>query len=653
MRIINIDIRNYRQYQSLSLNFPQAASNDLHIIVAQNGVGKTNLLNAITWCLYGREPHLGNESDKRGMPKMNITAFKEARERGVKIETAEVSISAQDDDCTFIYKRTLPFRVESEFELQAEEKFTVTTTQGIGDYKILEGDEAKHYVEKYMPEKIREYFYFDGEQLNDYFISERRGSIRDAIFSISQVDVVSRIGKRIGDLIDNKRKEAGSKEPNIRKITDALGTCGIQIEVIQKNIRDIEEQIGLSEQIIQDNTEFLRGQENLPDLEIKLQKLKEQRQGLDRAENEHLAKIFSFVHEMKSALIFYSVSQKALAVISQKEDEGAFPPNIDKALLQQMLEEHICSICQQELGTKEKEVIHSLLSRYQVSSETANILSGVKSELERVIITAHNYPNEKALIIEEHERLKNQIGEVEQQLQDIENQLTRFGDKEQVRHKYFERKEHMTLRDSNMQKLGVFNEQFETENEKKKLLTLDLKNALEKATECKRLRQLIEFAEKGRAIMNSVETEMMDEVRVKMQQRTTEYFKQLVWKQNTYDRIELNKQFQLDLFHRDGYSCVGTCSAAERCLLALSFTLALHEVSGFNSLLFIDTPVARVSDNNRINFANVLCNVSMSKQIIMTFSPDEYSHEISKVFEPIASTKSNLHMVDEKVTVLK
>ena len=81
--------------------------------------------------------------------------------------------------------------------------------------------------------------------------------------------------------------------------------------------------------------------------------------------------------------------------------------------------------------------------------------------------------------------------------------------------------------------------------------------------------------------------------------------------------------------------------------------MALHEVSGFNSLLFIDTPVARVSDLNRINFAEVLRDVSMGKQIIMTFTPDEYSTEIRNVFDTTASTNVGLYMVNEKVTVVK
>lgn len=76
-------------------------------------------------------------------------------------------------------------------------------------------------------------------------------------------------------------------------------------------------------------------------------------------------------------------------------------------------------------------------------------------------------------------------------------------------------------------------------------------------------------------------------------------------------------------------------------------------MSGFNSLLFIDTPVARSSDINRINFANVICKVSKNKQFIMTFTPDEYSPAIKNVFEPVAKTKFELALQDEKIIIMK
>ena len=62
MRISSVEIINFRQYKELKLDFPKNGTHDLHVICADNGVGKTNILNAISWCLYGDEPHLGNGS---------------------------------------------------------------------------------------------------------------------------------------------------------------------------------------------------------------------------------------------------------------------------------------------------------------------------------------------------------------------------------------------------------------------------------------------------------------------------------------------------------------------------------------------------------------------------------------------------------------
>lgn len=145
----------------------------------------------------------------------------------------------------------------------------------------------------------------------------------------------------------------------------------------------------------------------------------------------------------------------------------------------------------------------------------------------------------------------------------------------------------------------------------------------------------------------------MTEVRDKMTEETMNTFSELLWKKDTYSHIELDDNYQLELYHKDGYPSVGSCSAAERALLALSFTLALQKVSGYDSMLFIDTPVGRVDSENRENFAKVLEKVSENKQIIMTFSTSEYSSEIENIFGPIASSKEKLITKNERETYLE
>lgn len=655
MRITNIHITNYRQYQSLSFAFPSSKSSDIHIIVAQNGVGKTNLLNAITWCLYGKEPHLGDDTEDLGLPKLNLTAIEEARVIGKDTEYVEVAVRAEDGDKYITYKRHLPIRITPGiFEEIAKEKFTVTVATSAGDPKVYEDkDETKRLVDKYMPEKIREYFYFDGEQLNNYFISTRKGKVKEAIFSISQVDIVNLIYKRIGDVIGDKQKEAASKAPNIKKIKDAFDEADDLILSAEKKIKDLEDQIVMSDRIIKENTEYLQGEENLPELEKQYQELRATQKSLEDEKKELMESMFSFVREMKTTLTFYTAAKKTLSIIAQKETDKALPPNIDKEILIKALDNHTCAICNQPLSEHEEDLIKHLIDSFQVSSTTSHLLMGIRSELERIVKAAEAYPARKKNLSEKYQRIEKQLNEVEIQLGDVDKRINRISDKEEVKRRHNERQENEDIRKINIEKLGVTKNQLTKAQEEKEKLNKELEKALAKDAECSRIKQLIEFATKGRNVIGSVEEDMMNEVRVKMEERTTYYFMQLIWKKNTYDRIVLNKEFQLDLIHKDGYSCVGTCSAAERCLLALSFTLALHEVSGFNSLLFIDTPVARVSDINRINFANVLCEVSKNKQIIMAFSPDEYSPEIKKIFDPAARTNVELSMIDEKVTVVK
>ena len=62
MRINSVKMHNFRQYKDLELSFPKKKDCDLHFILAENGIGKTTLLNAINWCLYGDEPHIGMKS---------------------------------------------------------------------------------------------------------------------------------------------------------------------------------------------------------------------------------------------------------------------------------------------------------------------------------------------------------------------------------------------------------------------------------------------------------------------------------------------------------------------------------------------------------------------------------------------------------------
>lgn len=641
MRFTNLEIENFRQYQSLSLQFPKTTGHDLHIIVADNGVGKTNILNAITWCLYDDEPHLGDKS--KSLPRINLKARSEALGRGDSAGYVTVKLSARDGDDTIVFSRKMKVQLETAFECRSELTVTVNVTD---DAKVYAGEEAAAYVERYMPKKIRQYFYFDGEQLDSYFISDESSKIKETIHAISQVDVVSRIRERLGKTIQNKQGEAGRKAPNIQALNNELLEIQGEIQEISDTISQLEKQIAVSEAVIKTNTERLSGQENLPELEARYQALTRQRAGLKEQQDACLRDLFIFVREMKVALSFYGCAKGTLGLIAEKEAQNALPPNIDRQLLRKLLDDgngH-CFLCDQPLSAHSRSHIEELLDQIQVSSETSNLLMAIRSELSRIVENAEGYCGKKEELLKRYRGICDSLRSCEQSLQDVDNERSRFEDKQQVIDWHNERKKHEELLEANKKKKAVEEYRLKNAADRKQRAEHSLARALEKDQACKRLRQLIDFASRSKSVVAEIETEMMSEVRSKMEVRTMEYFSRLIWKQGVYDHITLDDKYQLDLFHRDGYPCVGSCSAAERSLLALSFTLALHEVSGFRSLLFIDTPVSRVTGQNRTNFASVLRQVSQDKQLIMAFTPDEYSENIRNIFDPIASSSVHLSM---------
>ena len=71
--ISSISVTNYRQYQGTQvLDFKNDKTKNVSLILGKNGAGKSNLLNAITWCLYGVEIHKSKDNyDSSGMPVIN------------------------------------------------------------------------------------------------------------------------------------------------------------------------------------------------------------------------------------------------------------------------------------------------------------------------------------------------------------------------------------------------------------------------------------------------------------------------------------------------------------------------------------------------------------------------------------------------------
>lgn len=669
MRFRSIVIENYRQYRDLKLQF-EPGEHDLQIIVADNGVGKTNLLNAFTWCLYGEEPHLGSSGKKqdtrqRTEPKLNKEIIEECVERGGGVATVRVVVDIEYEGeqgrTVLRATRSVPFSVKvdgSYFEMVYDSRFSVTWVEGKNRLP-LSGEQAQEFLNKLLPESIREYFFFDGEQLDSYFKATGGERIKEAVYSISQIDLFRTMINRLDNVIKQQRRKASSRSIDTNDYEQKLSDQERLAKGCEAFIKEKEAEIEKLEQQLAEVDGQLRGVDDVRDIEKRRdaaqRKADEARAQLTQKRNEY----YAFVRDSIVDFYLYPAASGALNSIRSLENEGQLPPAIDPLKLSESLHKGRCVVCQHELSDDDRKHIEELLEQYRVGSETSNILSSMRSELRRTVSTIEHYPAARNRVIRDIKHAAKVLDAAETELRDLDKLAGKYAETSGSIKKLYEDRE------AYQKQLGECHEQIGTRRNNlkraqsaitkyKKLLN----DALHRNSEASELKRIVDFGEKALKVLKDAEAAVIQETKKNMEQRTEELFKGLVWKESKCDHIELSQNYTPALYDKAGFSCAGTCSAAERSLLALSFTLAMHEVSGFDSPLFIDTPIARASGENRENFARTLVEVSRRKQLILAFTPDEYSESISNEFDSAAATfirlrldASESHVMDPEVVV--
>ena len=166
MRIEEINIQNYRQLKNMNiiLTNPEG-KNDLNIIIGKNGTGKTNILNAINWCLYGEEPLLSKDS--QGLPLLNLNTIKENENSKQKQKVSvEIVISINHDEKLHFCRQKF-YRIHNidKPPILTEEKFFIRKQDEKGNTTFIDKEEqVATQVEKFVPRDISDFFFFDGEK---------------------------------------------------------------------------------------------------------------------------------------------------------------------------------------------------------------------------------------------------------------------------------------------------------------------------------------------------------------------------------------------------------------------------------------------------------------------------------------------------------
>ncbi|HEY8362750.1 MAG TPA: AAA family ATPase [Tissierellaceae bacterium] len=648
MRIEKLILKNYRQFKDMIISFNKTSIHDVHVCIGVMGTGKTNLLNAINWCLYGEEPFLSKESYQ--LPLLNLKAILETQYGENKDVLVEVWAETEDHRHV-IFTRKATFRVYNQGEAPQKQEiiFEVKVPDSKGNVQILRNEEAEQVVERFVPSKIREFFFFDGERLDKYFKEATGQNIRHAVSVISQIEIIERIcTKRIEPLLKDIRREASKANPKIEEIREILEQKENEYKEINNQIEECIKQIKIAKEKIEEYREKLKDLPDAETLEKERENLIQIKKEKEEHRNEKIKDKLDLLYEYGKIMMFWLPIKKSIDIIENKKKDKEIPPTIDRSLLENIIKNGECSLCGRKLDSEAKRRVEDLLKEIRLSSEIAQQLLYMESPLIQYAEKIKNFKREIEKITKNIQEYDRELTEIEGKISTIDKKLSGYNI-EKIREWHKKRKEFEKIYDDNQQRLGILKANKEQLEGEIKSLNKELDEEINKEKKVRKLKKQIDFCTKALHILDLTRKKIMTEIRNNIESETQQLFFNLIWKKGSFKNVTIDDDYNINLIHSMGYECLGTISGGEREVLTLAFTMALHKISGFNSPIIIDRPLAMVSGEPRKNIVDVFSQISKNKQVILLFTPDDYSVDISSILDSKASNRYKLIMSqDEK-----
>lgn len=651
IQIFEIELKDYRQYKGVvPIDLETDEDLNINVIEGQNGAGKSNLLNAITLCFYDTEAHLesnrqqGLESD----PYVNLKRLEEIGEGDTATGYVEVTLGR--DRPQWVFRRTfttgkLPgggFE-NSTGDLQLDQRFGE-------DWEPMEQPNVR--LSQILPNHVHEYFFFDGEQLDEFFEVGYTDRVQNAILDVSHIELLNRAIDHLGTVQSKYEDRAGDFEGEAQRRKAAYQEADEELNRLRSEYEQLERDIEDAQSSIEDINQKLS---DSTDEEVR--EKQSQRHYLTKRLDDKESDLKTALADGGQALAdagIVAYNLDALEFTNNRFDEmeadGELPPKIQKWFVENLLERETC-ICGEPIDTEEKHK-HLIQLRDEVADIDEGNIEG-KIEIPHIIEESSekvsDLLDEKARI----EDVDDEISKIDTELDEISAFLSTkdVADDEDVGHWESQRSDIQDRIDRMNVRKGKLDSKIERQEEERDEKYEEWQEELEKEERHAEVLRKIKFVHAAQEQIQMIKTEILEQVRSETEACLEQYFNELIWKEEPYD-IELTNDYQVNLSGPSGEKGLRSLSAGERQVLALSFMSALSQISGFSAPIVIDTPLGRISSKPKKRIAQNIPEYLKGTQVTFLMTDEEYSQDVRVFFKQNVAHEYHLDYHDEVTEVV-
>ena len=635
MRIERLKISGFRQYRSIELDLSDERS-DMVILVGKNGTGKTNLLNALIWCLYGQEEYYSKQMESS--PLVNQGALDDASEGDLVICEVTVDLRFADGVEARICRRGEFTKSGKWAKSLGKPELSVSVLEDVSKGMRTVGN-PQHWIERWVPSRLEPYFLFDGERLDEFFKDAEAKQIENAVLQIAQIDLLGRLVKHLetvsSELYSRAAKESGGVE---------MGVLSQQLDVAREALAGAEASLSEKESALQEHDDAVRRFEakfgDIREVHGEIQKRKSKESELANI-NSELQAAWKSLYEWSCSISPAAFAGEALSGLATAVDdartERRLPPPVDPEILRRLLDQESC-VCGSALGK---------------GSEGRAAIEGLLDEYTRVGIIG-----EELLTVETDTR--DLLGTLRAGGDTADAIMKRIGDWEHRYQTVYEEIEYLNARLAKHEDANVALIQSQLEKAKQ-ARALEQRDVARLELQCEDFRRRIKDAERQMELLAakderaeklmlearfakhclreavSLYGHLTNEVRSRVASTLEKHFLAMIWKRESIGAVTIDEAYRVSVKNNRGFELLPVLSAGERECLALAFSIALSEVSGYELPMVIDTPMGRLSADVQEQMGEVLSRATAraegepAHQLIMLMTEVEYSDRVAKV----------------------
>jgi DNA sulfur modification protein DndD len=507
---------------------------------------------------------------------------------------------------------------DDSLQLPDSDEFIMMRTGSDGQTKPV--DNPIGTMNAILPVNVREYFLFDGEKIDNFAKPESSRQVKDAIYLVLKLEILDRAARHLEEAAKEYRKELRQNSGGeLRALVEKEEASREERDKHEARKAELDAQIKLARKQITDIDQRLR--------DAQATKLLQERRDQYTQDLEHRrSELYRTINKIRDlatggyALVARGAVEKLLAILDAARERGEIPSHIRQQFVQDLVEQMQC-ICGRPIneGSPEHQRLVNLMQKSIPSSlenDVINTTAALRALEERNKRDKHDLEEtgkRRVELLAEIDGLEGQLSDVRRQLKDSPSEeLSRLEDK---------RESIEADISSYTLEIGSLNTKIERLNHYITQLNAQIAKARKEESRLQFLSKKLELTQQSADAIKEIYNVFADTMRQKIEEKTKEIFKQLVWKESHFQDVRLDKDFNLEVIDRYGKPMRPELSAGERQVLSLSFITAMSRVSDEEAPLVMDTPFGRLSSHHRDTITRYL--PQLADQLILFVTDEE------------------------------